>query len=176
MSPAVADRPRTLDEIIANVLSREALLNPRMRGMWAVLLGGVSALALLLVAAFFELAPPVSLDFLSPAGPPYLVLLAVALGLEGLLVVDRLIRHEEPPYPALTQAAAVTIAAVGVILVGVGAVLFIVWTAALSGYVPDWTFFAPAYYALLLVGSALLLAALPPFGASLIRPLVETPD
>lgn len=171
----MAERARSLEEIIARVISREALLNPKMRGMWAVMLGGALVLSLLLLVDFFQVASPISLDFLAPAGPPYRVLLIVALALEGLLAVGRLARHEEPPYPALTQAAGITVGAVGAIFIGLGLLIFLLWVTLFSVYNPTLLWIPMLYYALLLIGSATLLAALPPLGASLIRPLVREP-
>lgn len=164
---------RSVDEIVQYVLSREALLNPRMRGMVTVLAGGAFAVALLVLADFYKLPSPVSLEPLGVAGAPYRALLAITVAVEGLLVADRLVRHEEPPYLALAQAAAVTLAAVGTILVGLGAVVLLAWNAGLEGHFEGLWQVTEAYYLLLLVGSSLVLAALAAIGPSLMWPLVH---
>jgi hypothetical protein len=169
----MAPARRSVDEIVQSVLGRGALLNPRMRGMLAVLVGGAFAVALLVVADFYKVPSPISLEPLGVAGAPYRALLALAVAVEGLLVADRLMKHEEPPYTTLAQAAAVTLAAVGAILLGVGAVVFLLWTSGLQGHFEGMWQVTESYYLLLLVGSSLVLAGLAAIGPSLIRPLVR---
>jgi hypothetical protein len=168
----MATQTRSMEEILARVISREIMMSPRLRGMWAVLLGGAASATLLLFLDFFEVPLPFSLDFLAAAGHPLRVLAVIALAVEGVLAADRLSRHDEPPYPALAQAAAISVGAIGVISIGLGAVIFLFWNGVLIRYVPDWNFLVTAYYALLLAGGAWLLAALPAVAACLIRPMV----
>ena len=168
----MATATRSVEDILARVISREIIMNPRLRGMWAVLAGGALAVTGLLFLDFFQVPLPFSLDFLAAAGRPLRVLAVLSLVSEGILVADRLAKHDEPPYPALAQAAAIAVAAVGVLAIGVGAVIFLFWNGVLARYLPDWSFLVSLYYGLLLGGAATLLSALPAVGACLIRPLV----
>jgi hypothetical protein len=163
---------RSVEEILARVISREIMMNPRLRGMWAVLVGGAVAMTGLLFLDFFQVPLPFTLDFLAAAGPPLRVLAVIALVVEGALVAERLGKHDEPPYPGLAQAAAISVAAIGVLAMGIGAVVFLFWNGVLLRYFPDWSILVTLYYGLLLAGAAMLLSALPAVGACLIRPLV----
>lgn len=167
---------RSVEEIVHYVLSREALLNPRMRGMIAILTGGTFAVALLVLAEFYKVPPPISFEPLGVSGTPYRALIAISVLFEGLFVAHRLMRHEEPPYPTLAQAAAATLAAVGAILIGLGVVVLLAWTYGLEGHFEGLWQVTQAYYLLLLVGSSFVLSALPVVGPSLIRPLINAAD
>lgn len=172
----MGDTRRSIEEIVQAVLSREALYSPRMRGVLAVLGGGAFAIALLVVADFHKILAPFSLEPVGIPGAPYRALMAITIGMEGLLVAQRLNRHIEPSYPTLVQAAAVTLSAVGAILLGVGAVVYLAWTSGLSGHFEGVWQVTEAYYLLLLTGSSLVLAGLAAIGPGLIGALVSTPD
>lgn len=167
---------RSVEEIVQYVLSREALLNPRMRGLLAILAGGTAAVALLVLAEFYKVPSPISLELLGIPGAPYRALVALSVLVEGLFVAHRLLRHEEPPYPALAQGAAATLAALGAILIGLGLVVLLAWTYGLEGHFEGLWQVTHAYYLLLLVGSSFVLASLPVVGPSLIRPLIDAAD
>lgn len=144
--------------------------------MFAILAGGTFAVALLVVAEFYKLPSPISLEPLGISGPPYRALIVISVLLEGLLAVHRLMRHDEPPYPTLAQAAAATLAAVGAILIGLGTVVLFAWSYGLEGHFEGLWQVKEAYYLLFLVGSSFVLAALPVVGPSLIRPLIDAAD
>jgi hypothetical protein len=169
----VATPTKSVEEIVAKLISREALMHPRLRGLWAIQGTGALVLSLILLTDFFAFPLPFSLDFLGAAGRPLRVLLVIAFALEGLLVTHRFARHKEPPYGELAQSAGLALAAGGAILAGIGVVVYLAWTGLFASYYPAVLWVEPFYYILMLIGPSILLAALPALAGSLIRPLVR---
>ncbi len=168
----MATTTRSVEEIVARLISRDAMMHPRLRGLWAIQGGGALFLSLIVLSDFFAWPLPLSLDFLSTVGRPLRVLLVIAFALEGVLVAHRFARHLEPPYGQLAQSAALALAAAGAVLTGIGVVVHLAWSGLFAGYYPGATWVVPSYYILMLVGPCALLAALPGLAGSLIQPLV----
>jgi hypothetical protein len=168
----VATQARTMDEIVARLISREALMHPRLRGMWAIQGLGALVLSLILLADFYAWPLPFSVDFLSALGPPLRVLLVLALLAEGVAVAQRFARHREPPYSEFVQSGALALAAAGIVVAGIGLLVYFSWTGLFAHYYAGASWVEPLYYGMMLVGPGALLAALPPLAGSLIRPFV----
>lgn len=160
---------KTIDEIVARIISARAAGHPTLRGMWAVELGAAFALSAVLFVDYFRSPLPFSIEFLGAVGPPLKVLMAIALGVEGLLVANRFASHREPSYAVRVQGTGLTFAAAGAVVAGAGFVLRLLWDALLRGYLVDLNWIPVASAALLLMGGAAFLASLPALVGSTVR-------
>jgi hypothetical protein len=163
----------TLDEIVARVLQQEAMRNPRVRDLRFVVGASAVAYAFLLLASFFSLALPLALEDIAVLGPPYMVMLSVGVGVEGLVATSVLLHRNEEAHALLGQKVSAGVGAIGAGVIGLGAVVFVVWQGLLVRYSPDTLVVAQAALAIVLSGAAVLVAALPALATSLIRATVE---
>lgn len=162
----------SVEAIRARVISREAMMHPTLRGLWLIQGLGALLVALLLLFDYFQVALPVSFEFLAVAGPPLRVLAAITLGIEGGFVAQRFAKHKEPPYPQFAQSSALGLSSAGAIMMGAGLVMSLVWASLFSGYYPQASVVGSLGPALVLSGAAAMLAGLPTLATSVIRPLI----
>jgi Co/Zn/Cd efflux system component len=160
---------RTIEDIVASVVREERAEVAHLGTMRALLGGCAAAFTLLLVAGTYF--PEIS-SYLTPLealGPPLRVLLVLGVAAEGFAAAVLLHRHEESTYPLLVQASATAVASAGAILLGVGALLAVLYTFLLGQYWPDWILLAQIGLVVLLAGAGVFLAALAPAACSILR-------
>jgi O-antigen/teichoic acid export membrane protein len=158
---------RSVEQIVADVVRNErAEFGPRW-SMRTLLIASAAAMAFLVLADRYLSAE--NFAVVQAAGPPFRVLLVLAVLVEGTLAAILLARHEESSYPSFVQGSATTTAAGGAILFGAGAVLILLYTNLLAKYWPesiglvDWGLYV------LLAGVGVFVAALAPAACSVLR-------
>lgn len=172
----VANVTLSIEEIVARVIQQEAWRNPRARDVHLVIFASAAGFAALLLAQLFAFALPPFAEWFAPFGPPWAVLLTLGMLAESFASIGVLLRRREDQHSILAQKVAAGALAVSCMVIGFGAVLFVVWIGLLARYYPDTTWFADVGLALMMAGVAGSVASLPVFATSAIRSRIDDAD